>query len=115
SVICSHHDLDATPSADKIIRLFNQMKRKHSDIVKLVFTPKDGNDILSILKAAEEIGKAEVPFTLFGMGQEGKITRLVSPNFGGSLVYCSLEKNPDATLGQIDLGRAKKYFEYPRV
>ena len=119
-VICSHHDFKRTPNIDRISTLAKKMSRMHPDIAKLVFTPRNKEDALRILTAAYKISNSGHRFTIFGMGQFGKLTRLTSLLFGGCLVYCSVKKN-EYKLGQIGAEFASKYLEkanqlgWPRI
>lgn len=108
-VICSHHDFKGTPNIDRVSALIRQMFQIRPDIAKLVFTPRNYEDASRILSAAYDMGKSGDSFTIFGMGQFGKVTRLTSLLLGGCLVYCTVEKN-DNHLGQIGAESAGKYL-----
>ena len=55
------------------------------------------------------MGKGKNLFTVFGMGENGRITRLATLLFGSCLVYCSLGR-ADKKLGQIGVVDTRKFI-----
>ncbi len=110
-VICSYHDFVGTPSAEKIIKIFKQVKGTRADIVKLVFTPHTKKDIANILHAVEFVRCDDIPSTIFGMGDMGQDTRILSPVLGSCLTYCSIKPDPTNGLSQISVKDTRAIFD----
>ena len=110
-VICSYHDFNGTPSAEKIIKIFKKITSTDTDIAKLVFTPKTKKDISNILHAVESVRCDDMPSTIFGMGDMGQDTRILSPVLGSCLTYCSIKPDPTNGLSQISVKDTRAIFE----
>lgn len=108
-IICSYHDFNGTPSPDGILDIYRDIIKTSPDLVKMVFTPHTNNDALNILEATAALQTERIPFTLFGMGKRGQITRMLGPYLGASLTYCALgPANADSNgLYQLSLENTK--------
>jgi 3-dehydroquinate dehydratase I len=108
-VICSHHDFSSTPSIAEILDLAARISVTGVAISKLVFVPRDGDEVLRILKAANLLSSSKQMFAVFGMGSVGQMSRAATLLFGSCLIYCSLGRT-DNKLGQISLENARSYI-----
>ena len=109
-VIASYHDFETTPNTNRLLEIYKEASHTKADLVKLVFTPRSNKDVLSILQAAEFLGSDKTPYTIFGMGEHGKITRVLSPLLGSCLTYCSLNE-PTSNFGQLSVTDVKSVFD----
>jgi len=110
-VICSYHDFNDTPSAEKIIKIFKVVASTGADIAKLVFTPHTKKDIVNILHAVEFVRYDNMPSTIFGMGDMGQDTRILSPVLGSCLTYCSIKPDPTNGLSQVSVKDTRAIFD----
>lgn len=108
-VILSHHDLRSTPSPSEISRLAKIMFHDNPDVAKLVFTPKNSDDVSNILEEAGRLFSSRRLYAVFGMSKLGKATRLTSTLLGCCLVYCSLGRT-SRKLGQIKASEVISYL-----
>jgi 3-dehydroquinate dehydratase-1 len=109
-VICSYHDFTNTPNPKEIISIYRKVCEAGADLAKLVFTPHTNKDVQNILEATGSLRYESTPFTLFGMGKKGQITRMVCPLLGASLIYCSLINNTQNGLYQLSLANTKSFM-----
>jgi len=111
-VICSYHDFNKTPSETDIHKIYQEMYKTRSDLIKMVFTPHSSKDVRAILQANYDLRYEKTPYTLFGMGKHGQNTRLLSLLLGSCLTYCSVESNTQNSLFQISVEEMKRYFSH---
>jgi 3-dehydroquinate dehydratase/shikimate dehydrogenase len=110
-IICSYHDFVSTPSSEKIIKIFKEVSNTGADIAKLVFTPHTKKDIVNILHAVEYVRYDNMPSTIFGMGDMGQDTRILSPVLGSCLTYCSIKPDPTNGLSQVSVKDTRAIFD----
>ncbi len=96
-LIVSHHDFHQTPTNALLHRIKEKMRCLHADIFKiatLCHSEHDARRLLAFLlaKAPHE------EMIVLGMGQYGKITRLLAPLCGAYLTFAS-QDNQLAALG----------------
>lgn len=110
-IICSYHDFQNTPSTKEIISIFKQVAKTKADMAKLVFTPHTNKDVRNILEAVEFVRYSEIPSTIFGMGDVGQHTRILSPVLGSCLTYCAVKVDPNNGLAQISVKDTRSIFD----
>lgn len=102
-IIVSYHDFSATPSEDKLIEVFEQIKQTGGDVAKIVTWAREPDDILRVLSLYKKEVRGSFPLAAFCMGEMGKISRLVSMALGSCLVYTSAVKGKNTAPGQISI------------
>lgn len=110
-VICSYHNFQDTPSTEEIVKNYKEICKTDADLAKLVYTPHTKQDVVNILNAVSAMRSFETPFTIFGMGDVGQDTRILSPILGSCLTYCSVNPDPKNGLSQISVKETKKIFD----
>lgn len=111
-VICSYHDFNNTPDENDIHNIYQEMSNTGSDLIKMVFSPQSRKEARTILKSNYYLRYEKTPYTIFGMGREGRNTRFLSLLLGSCLTYCSIETNNQNGLFQIPLDEMKGYFKH---
>lgn len=111
-VICSYHDFTNTPNRKEIFNIYRKVCDAGADLAKLVFTPHTNKDVQNIFEATDSLRYESTPFTLFGMGKKGQITRMLCPLLGASLTYCSLSNNTQNGLYQLSLENTKSFMNH---
>lgn len=109
-VICSYHDFKNTPKTEAIVQFYKQVAETGADVAKLVFTPHSRKDVANILKAVQLTKFEGIPSTIFGMGEMGQDTRILSPVLGSCLTYCALKVEMNTGLFQVSLKDTKSIF-----
>jgi len=84
-IISSHHDGGMLPLHDLCI--LERDLRSYGDIVKIIVTPHNEEDILELIEFTHAIKK---PLCTGVMGARFRYARIILPLFGSFLVYCSV-------------------------
>ena len=103
SLLISGHDFKKTPSFTELKKKLDQMS-KFSSNVKIVTTSKSTDDSTRILQLYNKKGKTNL--IAFAMGNEGRISRILSLYLGSPYSYVSLGK--PVAPGQFSLEEVKK-------
>jgi 3-dehydroquinate dehydratase I len=96
NVVISHHDFNRCPSRDELFGLADRAYKTGADIAKIavvVNTFSELNHLVELVEAQKAEGRA---ISAMGMGQLGKISRLVLARAGSCLNYGYLQK-PNAS------------------
>ncbi|NLY46870.1 MAG: type I 3-dehydroquinate dehydratase [Tissierella sp.] len=102
-VVGSHHDFDRTPEKEEIIYRLQKIQDMGADILKVAVMPKDIQDVIKLLDAANEMYTkyADSPLVAISMGPLGSISRLAGEVFGSSMTFGSAGEK--SAPGQIPL------------
>jgi 3-dehydroquinate dehydratase I len=105
-VIISYHNYELTPELEDLEKIMLRCFEYGADMAKIatmVNVNRDNSKILSLYKAPGRL-------VAIGMGELGKISRIVAPFLGAEFTYASLtDENPTAP-GQISYSRLNKYI-----
>ena len=82
-IIASHHAPMMMPL--HVLFVLERELRSYGDIVKIIVTPRDKNDIIELLAFTSEV---KLPLCTGVMGSTFRFARAVLPLFGSELVYC---------------------------
>lgn len=99
-VIMSFHDYEKTPGLERLKAVVSRCFSEGADIVKIacmVRSEQDNARLLGLLNRRQHKNKLIV----IGMGEKGKITRIVAPFFGSLFSYASLSPGKETAEGQI--------------
>jgi 3-dehydroquinate dehydratase I len=98
AVIVSFHDHEGTPDRQALDRVVSECFRKGADIAKIACMAHTGADNARLLGLLDDKRKIVV----IGMGEKGKITRLVAPLLGSPFTFASVASGKETADGQID-------------
>jgi 3-dehydroquinate dehydratase type I len=108
--IVSFHDFAKSLSLSELNRILEREIASGADICKIVTTAKRIEDNLTILNfTAAACSKAKV--VCFAMGELGKVSRLLSPLFGGYFTFASLGRGSETAAGQMTIQEMKTAYE----
>jgi 3-dehydroquinate dehydratase-1 len=99
-VIISFHDYEKTPGLERLKATISQCFAEDADIAKIacmVRSEQDNARLLGLLDGR----KHDKKLLVIGMGEKGKITRIVAPFFGSPFSYASLSHGKETAEGQI--------------
>jgi len=108
-LIVSYHNFQKTPRYDFLEKTISQAYKLGADIAKvavLVNKPEDNKTIFQLIlnkKNNQEI-------IALGMGEKGRITRLLAPLLGGYLTFAAIAGKTSAP-GQIDIKGLKVIYQ----
>lgn len=105
-VIVSYHNFKHTPQVLLLKRKIQQAVSYGADIVKIATFINQKEDILTLARLLTEPDKHLI---IMGMGEMGKVTRVIFPLLGSLLTY-TFYKSPTAS-GQLPLEKMKKIKE----
>jgi 3-dehydroquinate dehydratase-1 len=86
-IIASHHAPIMMPLP--VLFVLERELRAYGDIVKIIVTPQNENDIIELIAFTHEI---KMPLCTGVMGSRFRFARAVLPLFGSELVYCHVGK-----------------------
>jgi 3-dehydroquinate dehydratase I len=97
--LISFHDRLETPSLDLLENTVRRQIAARADICKVVTTAHRFEDNTLLLKLIRQF--PENNLVAFAMGEQGKISRILSPLAGGYFTYASPGDGKEAAAGQI--------------
>lgn len=106
-VIVSYHDYKKTPPSEELRQIVEWCFQSGADIAKIscmVNSEKDNARLLGLL----DLGR---PLIVIGMGEKGRLTRVVAPLLGAAFTYASSASGKETAPGQIDKARLEKIME----
>ncbi|MCY1568759.1 type I 3-dehydroquinate dehydratase [Staphylococcus pettenkoferi] len=111
-VIISHHNFTETPNLETLRFLYYKMHQCGGDMLKVAVMPRTPEDVLTLMSAMHQTSTTVSEQVIgIAMGDLGKVSRLATGVFGGSISYGCLEA-PQAP-GQVqvkDLRRALRDY-----
>lgn len=107
-LILSHHDFKRTPSGASLLRLALRMRRAGADIVKIATFARSFSDTFRIIFLAQELLIRRIPHILIAMGKKGRLSRVLTPQLGGSLMFAPLKASESNAQGQLTLKELKQ-------
>jgi 3-dehydroquinate dehydratase type I len=108
--IVSHHIFTLTPKLTEIRKIMKREVALKADICKIITTAKTLQDNLTCLRFVVEVAKS-YDIICFCMGDQGLISRLLSPIFGGYLTYASVGRGKESARGQLTVEKTKQFYE----
>lgn len=101
-VIVSFHDFEKTPTITELNNVLGEQLALGADVCKLVTTARTVEENLVTLDFVSEASK-KAKVVCFAMGEQGKISRLLSPVFGGFFTFASLDEKRKTAIGQLTI------------
>ena len=105
-VIISYHNYEETPELDELENIMENCFKKGGDLAKIathVNFNRDNSKIFSLYKAPGRL-------IAIGMGDLGKISRIVAPFLGAEFTYASLDESVTTAPGQISYTKLNKFI-----
>jgi 3-dehydroquinate dehydratase type I len=108
--IVSFHDFSQSLSLPELNNILEREIACGADVCKIVTTANQVEDNLKLLNfTSTACSKAKV--VCFAMGELGKISRLLSPLFGGFFTFASLERGSETAAGQMTIREMRTAYE----
>ena len=79
-----------------------------ADICKVVTTARCFNDNLTVLKLANRFTIDNI--VTFAMGEEGRLSRIMSPICGGYFTFASVTDGKESAAGQMPVEEINKIY-----
>lgn len=116
-IIISYHNYEETPELDRIandVDSFRQLA-DHGNDREVIFkvstfckTPEDSIKLLTLLLQFKKQGKK---FIILGMGEEGKIVRVISALWGNEMNFAPVSEGENSASGQLTKEKLEKIFK----
>ena len=106
--ILSFHDLGKTPPFVELKGIVQKQIKAGADVCKVVTTAGQFEDNLTVLQLVSEFSKQKI--VSFAMGQEGQLSRVLSPLVGAEFTYASIAAGKESAPGQITVEELTKIY-----
>lgn len=108
-LIVSYHNFAGTPTLLKLQTLIKQMQSFHPQICKIATMVKSGGDLKILGQLLLNKTHSE-KLIVIGMGEAGRLSRIIFPLCGSYLTYASFDRSVSAP-GQIEFKRLKLCYQ----
>jgi len=108
--IVSFHKFDGSLDISKLERIIKKEISSGAEVCKIVTTAKQIEDNLPNLKFTLK-ASSKTKIVCFCMGELGKVSRLLSPIFGGFFTFASLERGRETASGQMTIKEMKTTYK----
>jgi len=108
--IVSFHKFDGSLSTSELNSILEREISSGAEVCKIVTTAKHIEDNLTTMNFISAASN-KTKVVCFCMGELGKVSRLLSPLFGGFFTFASLERGSETASGQITIQEMKASYE----
>ena len=108
--IVSYHKFDGALSVSEMEKILEQEISSGASVCKIVTTAKKIEDNLPVLNFVSAMS-SKVKLVCFCMGEQGKISRLLSPMFGAFFTFASLEQGSETAAGQMSIQEMRAAYD----
>ncbi len=100
-VVASHHNFEATDSAERLLATFTAMSEAGADVAKVAMMPQTQADVLRLLETtATADASSAAPVLGISMGPLGRTSRIMGADFGSCATFAQIGQA--SAPGQID-------------
>ncbi len=107
NIIISYHNFKETPAYEDLVFIVNECRELGADIIKIATFIKEKQDNIKLLKLLEKGGN----IVIAGMGEKGKVSRVMSVLLGSPFTYASVAKGKETAKGQIDFDKMEELLK----
>jgi len=107
--IVSFHKFDGSSSLSELGSVLEREISSGAEVCKIVTTAKQMEDNLTTLNFTST-ASSKTKLVCFCMGELGKVSRLLSPLFGGFFTFASLERGNETASGQMTIQEMKSAY-----
>lgn len=108
-IIVSFHNFNLTPPLNEMNKIFKAEIEAGADICKIVTMANSLMDSVNCLIFTYEASKIS-NLVCFAMGKDGLLSRILSPIFGASFTFASLEGGLETAPGQITIEELREIY-----
>lgn len=109
-VLFSYHNFKKTPSENFLKKLILEMKKRKIKKAKIVCLCKNFEDFFKLLNLIFLAKKMGMELISFGMGEKGKLSRILSLFCGSPFTYVVLSRKEAIAPGQFDIKSAMRVY-----
>jgi 3-dehydroquinate dehydratase type I len=111
--IVSFHKFDDAFTLQEMGRILGEEMSSGASVCKIIGTAKQVQDNLNVLNFVSE-NAAKTKLVCFCMGEQGRISRLLSPVFGAFFTFAALEEGSETAPGQISIKEMRTAYSLLR-
>ena len=108
-IIISYHNYEKTPLREELLAILKECFLSGADIAKISCHVNSDLDAARMLSLYEY--KTNKKIIAIGMGEKGKLTRIIAPFLGSPFTYVSLDYGKETADGQLDIKKLKNILE----
>jgi 3-dehydroquinate dehydratase type I len=109
-IIVSVHNFKTTPEIAELNQILDEEIAYGADVCKIVTTANRVEDNLSLLGFTAVASKM-AKVVCFGMKEAGRISRVLSPLFGGFFTFASLGRGAETAPGQMSIDEMQAIYK----
>lgn len=106
-VIISYHNYESTPGIIKLQKIVEDIYAMGADVAKVATMVNQTEDVAKILSLYSNGNR----LVAVGMGERGKITRLLAPILGAEFTFATLEGGKETAPGQLTRDKLLEVLE----
>ncbi len=106
--IISYHNFIRTPSIKELHLIVDECFNMGADIAKVATQVNSNTDAGNLLS----LYSINRPLVVIGMGESGKLTRIVAPLLGAEFTFASMDDGEATAPGQIKYQKLKEIVDY---
>ena len=111
-ILISYHNFEKVPSDAYLLKVLKDMKKKKIKKAKIVCMCKSFHDSLRLLNFINVAKKMGIELISFGMGKEGKLSRILCLFSGSPFTYVVLSREEAVAPGQLDIQSAMEIYNF---
>lgn len=104
-IILSYHNFHSTPSSSYLLKKAHSMRALGAQIVKIACQAHSIEDTLRIIFLAKRLQKEGIHHILIAMGKYGTLGRIITPLYGGTLMFAPLTRKRSTAPGQLTVAK----------
>ena len=106
-VIISYHNFESTPGQSELKKLVNTCFDYNADMAKMATLIKDDRNIAALFSLYDTYKN----ILAIGMGERGKITRVMAPFLGAPFTFAAPDTGINTAPGQLTYSRMKELIK----
>jgi 3-dehydroquinate dehydratase-1 len=106
--LLSYHDLEQTPSLEKMREIVNNQLAAGADICKVIGTARSFADNMVTLQLISEFPESRI--VAFAMGPLGLTSRVLCPLVGSYFTYASISEGLESAAGQLTVKDLREIY-----
>lgn len=100
-LILSYHNFKGTPTLTTLKRLVRKAKKQGADLVKIATFVKNPRENVILFELTAWAKEEKIQIITLGMGEEGRLSRIVCPLLGSKMYFAPLKKGDETAPGQL--------------
>ena len=110
-LLISYHNFKEVPPLKRLLAIIEFTKKLSANYCKIVCMVKNFCESLKLLSLIFEAKAKKVKLISFGMGEAGRLSRILSLLAGSPFTYVVLKEKEAVAPGQLSLNQAKELYE----